>query len=125
EIRGDDLVLDFFAVPERAFRNLGALDDSVFIAVSAYERGTCSIGYEVIRGIAMASSRKFVGAHAQHCFQIVFRDYKCARHSERGEDGGAAELIDADDGCVREIQLGLNDRCGILEEVGHALELQN
>src|SRR5207253_2285305 len=86
EIRRNDLVLDFFAVPECALRNLCALKDSVSIGVSSHERGTGTIGYQVVREIAMMSRRKLVSAHAQNGFQIVFRDYQRARHSQRGED---------------------------------------
>src|SRR6266496_4107778 len=96
EIRGDDLVLDLFAVPERALGNLCALDNSVPLAVAADERSTGTIGYQVVGEIAMTACRKLVSAHAQNGFQIVFRHYQCARQSERGEDRRAAELIDAD-----------------------------
>ena len=109
EVRGDDLVLDLLAVPERALGDLCALDNSVPLAVAANERSTGAIGYHVVREIAMTACRKLVSAHAQNGFQIVFRHDQRTCHSERGEDRRAAELIDADDGCIRKIELGLND----------------
>src|SRR5437773_8987732 len=90
EIRGDDLVLDLFAVPESAFRSLAAFDDSVYLAIPTYDRGAGPIRDEIVRQIAMTSRREFVRAHAQHCLQVVFRHYQCARHSERGKNRSAA-----------------------------------
>src|SRR6266516_6890572 len=81
EIRGDDLVLDLLAVPESAFRNLGAFDDSVCLATSAYDRGAGSVRDKIVRQIAMTSRRKLVGADAQHCLQVVFRHDQRARQS--------------------------------------------